>query len=179
MENSGQLAKTTANSATATAGEIASRAKETATDAAKGASSFASDMKDRASHAVEAGKETASNVADSVTTHVADFARDASKVFRDTIEEQKTAGAGAIADLAKSARESADGFQSQAPQIANAVRTVAGSVESMSNDVKDKTIAEMIDSMSAFAHRQPIAFLGCGIVAGLVLARLLAPPARS
>ena len=49
----------------------------------------------------------------------------------------------------------------------------------MSNDVKDKTIAEMIDSMSAFAHRQPIAFLGCGIVAGLVLSRLLAPPARS
>ena len=107
------------------------------------------------------------------------FARDASKVFRDTIEEQKTAGAGAIADLAKSARESADGFQAQAPQIANAVRSVAGSVESMSNDVKDKTIAEMIDSMSAFAHRQPIAFLGCGIVAGLVLSRLLAPSTRS
>ena len=179
MDNTTQGAKSAADRAAASTNDIADRAKDMTTEAANQASSIAGDIREKASHAIEVGKETAASVADSVTTHVADFARDASKTLRETIEEQKSAGAGAIADLAKSARESADGFEQQSPQIASAVRTVAGKVESISNDVKDKTVAEMIDSMSAFAQRQPIAFLGCGIVAGLVLSRLLAPGHRS
>ena len=134
---------------------------------------------DRASHAVDDAKGAAAGVAGSVKSTLSGVASDASRVFHDAVEEQKNSGAGAIADLARSARETADGFQQQAPQIAEAVKTAAGKVERVSNSIKNKSVDEMIESMSAFAHRQPIAFLGCGIVAGLVLSRLLSAPSRS
>ncbi len=136
-------------------------------------------MIDKASHAVDDARTAAAGAAGSVKSTLSGVAGDATRVLHDAVEEQKNSGAGAIADLARSARDSADGFQHQAPQIAEAVRTVAGKVEQVSNNIKDKSVNEMIESMSGFAHRQPLAFLGCGIVAGLVLSRLLSAPSRS
>ena len=79
----------------------------------------------------------------------------------------------------RSARESADAYHDQAPQVADAVKSVAGRIERVSNDIKDTTVSDMIDSVTAFAQKKPMAFLGCGILAGLVLARLLTPTSRA
>ena len=166
------------NDLSKTADRIKRDAANTAHDIGAAASSAASDVKNKASQAYESGKEAVSNMSDSMMSTMSGVASDASRVFKDTIEEQKNAGAGAISDLAKSARESADGFEEQSPQIANAVRTVAGKIEAISNDIKDKTLTDMVDSVSAFARQQPLAFWGCGVLAGFVLARLVSTPAR-
>ncbi len=141
--------------------------------------SAAAAAKNTASDAYETGKSSLSNAADSAVSAISSVAGDTGRAFADTIEEHKTAGAQAVAGLARSARETADGFQESSPQLANAVRTVADRVESVSNSVRDQTLSDMIDAMSDFAKRKPVAFLGCGIVAGLVLSRLLTPASRS
>jgi ElaB/YqjD/DUF883 family membrane-anchored ribosome-binding protein len=136
------------------------------------------EVKGQASTALDKAKDSASSMAGQMKTSMSGMATDASKAFKDAVEDQKTAGAGAIADLAKSARESADGFEAQSPQLAQAVKTMAGKIEQVSNDVKDKTVNDMMESVTDFAHRQPLAFLGFGVVAGIVLSRLLASPSR-
>lgn len=154
-------------------------ATDAASDIAHAASETAGKMKDKAADIYDSAKQTTETLAGKMKSSVADFASDATHVLRDTIEEQKSAGAGAIADLAKSARETAEGFESQSPQIAGAVKSVASKIEAVSNDIKDKTVGDMVDAMAGFAQKQPLAFLGCGVVAGLVLARLLSPASRA
>lgn len=163
----------------AAASDLTHKVSKAVQDAPAAASSMAGDLKRKAMDSLEAGSHMVADATESVKTSLSDMASSASRGLKESIEEQKTAGAGAIADLAKSARETADGFSSQAPQIADAVKTVATKIEQVSNDMKEKSVNEMMESVTAFAHRQPLAFLGCGIIAGLVLSRLLSGPSRS
>ncbi len=149
---------------------------EAAMESIKDAASTAADT---AKSTFDGMKDAAGTVAGSAKSTLTGMASDAAKAFTDAVAEQKTAGAGAIADVARSARESADGFKDQAPQVANAVRSVAGSIERASNDIKDRSVNQLMDSVSAFAHRQPLAFLGCGILGGLILSRLFSASDRS
>jgi len=159
--------------------DLRQTAKDAADKAGSAASSIASDARNSVGAAYSSGVEAASGAISGARSTISNAASDASKALKDTIEDHKTSGAEAVASLARSARDSADGFEAQAPQLANVVRNVANRVETASNDVKDLTVNDMVDSISSFARRQPIAFLGCGIVAGLVLARLLTPSNRA
>jgi hypothetical protein len=103
---------------------------------------------------------------------------DAAETFKCAIEDQKTAGAGAIGDVARAAKDAADNFQDRAPELANAVRTVASRVEGISNDIRDRSLNELMSSVTEFAGQKPIAFFSCGILAGLVISRLLSTSRR-
>ena len=85
---------------------------------------------------------------------------------------------GAIGDLARAAKSAADDFQDRAPEIANTVRTVANRVEGVSNDIRDRSVNELMNSVTDFAAQKPMAFFGCGILAGLVISRLLSTSNR-
>jgi hypothetical protein len=129
--------------------------------------------------ATDSAKDFAGKTLSNAKEAVSSVASDVGSGFQKSIEEHKNTGAEAIANVARSAREAAKGYEDQAPQIAGAVGSAATAVEKMSTDLKDKTFGEIVDSMSGFAQRQPIAFLGCGVVAGLILARFLSAPNRS
>ncbi len=60
--------------------------------------------------------------------------------------------------------------------MASAVRTVADRVEGISNDIRDSSLNDLMGSVAGFARERPIAFFGCGVLAGLVVARLLNSP---
>ena len=64
-------------------------------------------------------------------------------------------------------------MEKQAPQVARMVRSAADSVERVSTDVRDQSVNDLVKSLSDFAQRQPKVFFGCGVVAGLLLSRLL------
>ena len=70
------------------------------------------------------------------------------------------------------------GSRKARPELANAVRTVAGRVEGISDDVRDRSLNELIASVTEFAGQKPVAFFGCGILAGLVISRLLSTSNR-
>ena len=123
--------------------------------------------------ALEDATGSAADMLKSAKASASDFAGNAAETFKSAVEDQKTAGAGAIGDVARAAKDAADNFQERAPELAKAVKTVAGRVEGISNDIRDRSVNELMASVTEFAGQKPIAFFGCGILAGLVISRLL------
>ena len=121
-----------------------------------------------------AAKASASDLVSSAS----DIAGNAADTFKSAVEDQKKAGAGAIGDVARAAKGAADNFQDRAPELANAVRTVADRVEGVSNDIRDRSLNELMSSVTEFAGQKPMAFFGCGILAGVVISRLLSSSNR-
>ena len=130
--------------------------------------------KESASNLMSAAKSSASGVASSAS----DFAGNAAESFKTAVEDQKTAGAGAIGDVARAAKGAADNFQDRAPELANTVRNVADRVEGISNDIRDRSVNDLMASVTEFAGQKPMAFFGCGILAGLVISRLFTTSSR-
>lgn len=137
------------------------------------------------STAKEEAKSTASNLADKAGDMASDAGASISKMtsgiagsLRDGVEAQKNAGADAVASLARSARDAASGIEDTSPQVARLVRTSADAVEKATQDLRTQSLGELVDSVGQFAVRQPVAFFGCGVLAGLVLSRLLMTPNR-
>jgi methyl-accepting chemotaxis protein len=132
---------------------------------------------------VDKALDTAKDFAQSTTAGAKDavssLASDVTDGFKKSVEDHKRSGAEAIASVARSARETAQGFQDQAPQLAGAISDTATAIEKMSNELKDRTVGEIVDSVSGFAQRRPLAFLGCGVLAGLVIARIMSPSRSS
>jgi methyl-accepting chemotaxis protein len=124
--------------------------------------SSASDLKDAAAAVSSDAKSVAGAVAS-----------DAAGAFKEAVESNKTAGADAIANIAHSVKEAADGIEKQSPQVAGIVRSAAENVERISTDIRDKNVGELMDSVTRFAQRQPAAFFGIGILAGVVLTRFM------
>jgi ElaB/YqjD/DUF883 family membrane-anchored ribosome-binding protein len=143
-------------------------------DARKEGAKAVDSASDATSKLMDAAKSSASGLAASAS----DFAGNAAETFKSAVEDQKTAGAGAIGDVARAAKGAADNFQERAPELANAVRNVAGRVEGISNDIRDRSVNDLMASVTEFAGQKPMAFFGCGILAGLVISRLLSTSNR-
>lgn len=123
------------------------------------------------------------NAAASVSTDAKDYAgtvaADAAGAFKEAVESNKTAGADAIANIAHSVKQAADGIEKQSPQVAGMVRSAAEGVERISTDIRDRNVGELMDSVTKFAQRQPAAFFGVGILAGVMLTRIMRSSDRS
>ncbi len=119
-------------------------------------------MLSSATSATKAAKDTITGVA-----------ADVAESFRDSMNESKASGADAISRLARSTKDAAESMKDEAPQIAGAVRDAAERVEKISADLRDMSFNEMLDSITDFARRKPLVFVGCGLVAGIVASRLL------
>lgn len=137
-----------------------------------------SDSRKEGGRAVRSASESASKLTNAAKASASDLASNAAETFKSAVEDQKTAGAGAIGDVARAAKDAADNFQDRAPELANAVRTVAGRVEGISNDIRDRSVNELMSAVTEFAAQKPMAFFGCGILAGLVISRLFSTSNR-
>jgi ElaB/YqjD/DUF883 family membrane-anchored ribosome-binding protein len=136
-------------------------------------------LKDTANTAISDVQDLASAAALDGKAYAGAAVSDASAAFKDAVESNKTAGADAVASLARSAKAAADDIEETSPQIAKLVRSAADGVERVSTDIRDRNVGQLFDSVSDFAKRRPVAFFGCGMVAGLVLSRLMRASDRS
>ena len=124
-------------------------------------------------------KTAAASVSTDAKNYAGSVVSDAAGAFKEAVESNKTAGADAIANIAHSVKEAADGIEAQAPQVAGVVRSAAEGVERISSDIRDRNVGELLDSVTKFAQRQPAAFFGVGILAGIVLTRMMRSSDRS
>jgi methyl-accepting chemotaxis protein len=124
-------------------------------------------------------KAAAASVSTDAKDYAGSIASDAAGAFKDAVETNKTAGADAIANIAHSVKQAADGIEKQSPQVAGMVRSAAEGVERISTDIRDRNVGELFDSVTNFAQRQPAAFFGVGILAGIVLTRFMRSSDRS
>lgn len=154
-------------------------AEQTAKDVGTRLSETARDLTDRAKAGFADLTDSAATASEQVKKTVGGLASDAAHSFKDAVEAHKTSGADAIASVARSARDAVEGIEKQSPQVAHMVRTAADSVERVSNDLRDQSLDDLLRSVSNFAQRQPKLFFGCGVIAGLILSRLLRSSAEA
>jgi ElaB/YqjD/DUF883 family membrane-anchored ribosome-binding protein len=126
----------------------------------------------------EKSKVVAGDALEKASAATSQFSTGVADTLRQGAETQKNAGADAVTTLARSARDAADDLEDKSPEVARLVRSSAKAVERVSTDLRNQSLADMIDATSSFASRHPMAFFGCGVLAGFVAARLLSPPQR-
>lgn len=124
-------------------------------------------------------KSAAASVSGDAKDYAGSVASEAAGAFKEAVESNKIAGADAIANIAHSVKDAADGIEKQSPQVASMVRSAAEGVERISSDIRDRNIGELFDSVTKFAQRQPAAFFGIGMLAGVVLTRIMRSSDRS
>ncbi len=93
--------------------------------------------------------------------------------LRAMLKQPIASGADLVEEIARTARSFADNLDSGAPQLAQMVRRAAGSAESFSHDIRDKSVNELVEVTQEFARRQPALFVGAAATAGFLLARLV------
>jgi hypothetical protein len=152
--------------------------KSDAERAGKSAEAF-DKLKTSAAETASQLKNTAASVSTDAKDYAGSVAADAAGAFKEAVESNKTAGADAIANIAHSVKEAADGIEKQSPQVAGMVRSAAEGVERISTDIRDRNVGELLDSVTKFAQRQPAAFFGVGILAGVMLTRIMRSSDRS
>lgn len=93
--------------------------------------------------------------------------------LRSMLGQPIATGADFVEQIARSAHSLADALDGGAPQLAQMVRRAAGSAETFSHDIRDKSVNELVGVTQDFARSQPALFVGAAATAGFLLARLI------
>ncbi len=95
-----------------------------------------------------------------------------------TGEAQKARGVEAIRRFARAIDSAASELESQSPSVAHTVHETARRVDSLSEQLANRNVNELLDSAAQFARTQPALFIGGSVAAGFALARFLKSSAR-
>lgn len=121
---------------------------------------------------IEAAKARVANVADEVkqsARHAAATTKDETLAGAD---RQKDAGASHIDEFASAVRAAADDLGRNDQSIgAQFLGEAAGGLESISSSLREKSVGEIVDTVSRFGRSNPTAFLGGALLAGIALGR--------
>jgi ABC-type transporter Mla subunit MlaD len=100
-------------------------------------------------------------------------ASNAQDKVRRLAEEQKTAAAEQVEDVARVLDSAAEQVERVLPEAAHYVREAASGVHRVSSAVRDQSIDEIIDTVTTFARTRPGTFFAGSAALGFALARFL------
>jgi hypothetical protein len=101
-------------------------------------------------------------------------AGDARDRVRATANRQKDAAAEHVFGFASALRSAADDLNRREQRFsAGCFEQVAEGLERVSGAMRSRDLTEFVESVEEFARRQPVAFLGGTVVAGLALGRFM------
>ena len=89
------------------------------------------------------------------------------------LDQQVATGARTVTNVAHSARRAADELESDAPQIAGLVRSMANRVEEYSRNLENQSVTDIYQTASDFTRRQPAVVFGVAALAGFFALRTL------
>lgn len=119
------------------------------------------------------GAEAASLVgsaAEALKNRAADAIRDTAS---DYAEQRKREGADRIKGFGRAVHGAADEIGKEIPQAADYVHTAASKIETAADELRSRSMDELIGSFTRFARRQPAAAFAGAVLAGFVLSRFL------
>jgi ElaB/YqjD/DUF883 family membrane-anchored ribosome-binding protein len=119
-------------------------------------------VSDAAQQAMGEAKKSASSLASAATDRA-----------KDAVQERISGGADMLGHLAAAVRAAARDLDPNAPQLAGFAREAAGRIDDFSQDVRDKSVEELIETSSDFARRQPAVLFGAAAACGFLLFRLI------
>lgn len=130
------------------------------------------DVQDAVKNEAAAAHEAVRKTGDRIRSEASDIADKAKDAVSARANEGKETVAAGMTDFAAAVRKASDelGERDQS-MAANLVREVAGGLEDAANSIKGQSIQDMTRSVTAFARRQPTAFLLGAAIAGMALGR--------
>jgi hypothetical protein len=136
------------------------------------------DPRTRAGEAASKIADTAREAADQAKQAASSLASDATKQAKGFLNMQVTAGADMVGHVVDSARIAADNLDQDAPQLAGLVRSAADRAEEFSQDLRGRTVEDLIRTASDFTRKQPALVFGLASLAGFLAFRIVksAPP---
>jgi hypothetical protein len=159
------------------AGLESSRGFEKAATTAKSvkdqALSASREIKDKAIGLASASSETIQNQASDFVDAAKDVASQATDKLKQTVDDQKTAGADYVGSLAGTIRRAAREFDSDLPIAGTYIRKAASQVEGVADTIRTGNFKDLVRGAQSFARRQPTAFLGMAVLAGFGVVRFL------
>jgi hypothetical protein len=119
-------------------------------------------LSDAAQQAIGEAKKSASSLASAATERA-----------KDAVQERISGGADVLGHLAAAVRAAARDLDPNAPQLAGFAREAAGRIDDFSQDIRDKSVEELLETSSNFARRQPAVLFGAAAACGFLLFRLI------
>lgn len=130
-------------------------------------------VQDTATRTMHDLRDQAGAAAEQVKAEASELASTAGERVRGIVEQQKGVGAEALGAMARAAHEAAGQLEEQTPMVARAVHQAAAGAERISRDLRDRSVGDLVNTVSDFARREPVAFFAGTVLAGLVLARFV------
>ena len=164
IRDASQDLRAAADQARATAGQVAGQVSQQANNAYQQAKQTAGEVagqvSQEASAVVSTLKEQGAEVVGAVQARAADLA-----------EQGKRSGAEQAEGFAKAIHRAADELESTSPQLASMVHDAAGSLDRVASGLRNSSPSELLEGVTDFARRNPLAFFGVTVLAGFALAR--------
>lgn len=93
---------------------------------------------------------------------------------RSTLNRQKDSAAAGIDDMAAALHDASQRRQDQGDDtFARLAGSAADGLERFSGTLRNKDVGTMLRDVNSFAHRQPVAFFGLAIAAGVLATRFI------
>ena len=131
------------------------------------------DMKQRAGDALRTSTDIARDKFKEAADAVKDVASGTADQLQGQVREKQWSGADFIERFAGNIREAARAFESEAPFAARGINSAAEYVEDAAEKIRNGSFRDLVDGATDFAKRQPAAFLGISVLAGLAAVRFL------
>ncbi len=152
--------------------------QRSSTSRGTGNSSFANQVSDTADDIVGQGKDAGSDLAslaqgatDELKRSATLLARDGSEKLADALSKQLSAGAGFVEEASESLRAAAAELDETLPPLAYALRTAARNGDEIAEQIRTKTLGELLDAGSAYARQNPLVVFGAAAGVGLLISR--------
>ncbi len=127
-----------------------------------------------ARRAAEGVRDQARAAVDDLKQQARDLAGDAKARARAAAGRQKDAVAEQVYGFASALKSAADDLNQREQRFgAGCFEQVADGLEQVSEALRRRDLAEVVESVEDFARRQPVAFIGGTVAAGLALGRFM------
>ncbi|MEA2758024.1 MAG: hypothetical protein QOH65_637 [Methylobacteriaceae bacterium] len=143
-----------------------------------GSSSVSNQLSGQADELVGQGKDAASgltSIAQGATEDLkrsaALLARDGSEKLTDALSKQLSTGAGFVEEASESLRAAAAELDDSLPPVAYALRTAASRGDDLAEQIRTKSLGELLEAGSTYARQNPLLIFGAAAGVGLLLSR--------
>ena len=118
-------------------------------------------------------KDAAQSLRRAAAGQATEFASDVGHELKQTAEQQKNRGVDALKGFAHAIETAAGELESQSPGVARHIREAAKNVEGLSNNLRNRSVDELMHAASDLARSQPGVFIAGAVAAGFAFSRFL------
>jgi ElaB/YqjD/DUF883 family membrane-anchored ribosome-binding protein len=130
------------------------------------------DIRAKAGDAISKIADVAQQAGDEAKRSVSSLASEGYKGIQGLLNDQVTAGADLVSQVAESVQLAADNLDKTSPQMAVLVRSAAEKMEEFSEEIKGQSVEDLWRSATDLARARPALAFGAAAAVGFVLYRL-------